>query len=862
MNKNKIITVGLLITIIFLTGVYFITPGASLTGGGTEEYARPGIAYMKGTHYNDIITLPTAPNTTVDIPTGWTITQTYISVSDLVESEDFIVNGTFDAGSGTSSPPWSYGEYDPGNIASGIWVSDQPLSGNKCVYAQIPASSGGTQFQKGTTSYWSASFNVNKGTAINAVLDLWYYADFASNFDRGEFQAYVTVEGHTVWAIGFNEISDAGQRNTWVHLTKNILTDTNGQPVFNLPSDQNISVRVGVRYTSGTATYSGWTSNNRVYYDNVSIILTAQVKAEQLNLTVTDPASGNHSLTSIDYGVASCYFTGVYGPFTAPIFEHAVYKYNSNSSNQINFKNNVTVTVVKTFNTSDVTYSIENTSDTSWLIRFYTDLSFNNEPKGSGPTFYSNYYFNLTFPLDWNVSKIIDPQGYEHIINESNYILYSNSSVKILFVNVSAIGLYGIYSFETSSPNYIRGIFLQVYKQGVGWVNENFFKTGDLIRFTAVISDENGSTPTVEGNTSITIKDPLGNNWPTTSLNVTFVGGLAVTENITVPNGILVGPYLVEFQWSNGYEAGYMITDRIGVQGSASVSVKHPIGQETYILSGSSLLIEVELSDPVTHQPITDARVEYRFSWEPSNIWHQTQAINNRYIATATVPEPQVGEHTIFIRVNHTFYTLTETTTVKINIWQEWYIYLPWGGRILGWLFISYVAFAGLIVAGGFIAWNYYFKYPKIVRKIRGMIKTVRSGRLPKPTGVRDREVLLESLKLATIASALTIQIAEPALEAETVIEPSEKLEASQHPVKEAFKEQTAEVPVKFEEKIEEGPGIVEPELKYYAEELSKLEGLTDEDVKQILNELKDLSEDERRTMLEALKESYSAKKE
>ena len=103
MNKNKILAAAVLIATVFLIGLPAIKPSASLTGGGTEEYTRPGVAYMTGTHYNDIITLPSAPNTTVDIPTGWIITQTNISITDLVESEDFIVNGTFDTGSGTSS---------------------------------------------------------------------------------------------------------------------------------------------------------------------------------------------------------------------------------------------------------------------------------------------------------------------------------------------------------------------------------------------------------------------------------------------------------------------------------------------------------------------------------------------------------------------------------------------------------------------------------------------------------------------------------------------------------------------------------------------------------------------------------------
>ncbi|MEM2109320.1 MAG: hypothetical protein QW327_02405, partial [Candidatus Odinarchaeota archaeon] len=564
--------------------------------------------------------------------------------------------------------------------------------------------------------------------------------------------------------------------------------------------------------------------------------------------------------------VASCSFSGVFGPYTGTIFEQAIYTYSYNSSKPVVFKNNITVTVIKTFNTSYVTYNVENGSAVSWRVRFYTDLSFNNEPKGSNPTFYSNYYFNLTFPLDWDIGKITDPGGYDHSVNETNYILYTNSTAKILFVNVSAIGLYGLYSVEAASPNYLREIYLQVYKPGVGWVNESFFKTGDLIRFAVSISDENSIPPAVPGNASITVKDPRGNNWPGVGLNVSVIGGLAVSDNLTAPSGMLVGSYLVEFHWSNGYEAGCLKTDRFGVQGRALVSVKHPVGQEAYILSGSSLLIEIELSDPVTGQPITDAIVEYRFSWDSAGVWHQTQAISNRYIATAVVPEPQVGEHTILIRVNHTFYTLTAQTTVNINVWQEWYIYLPWGGRILGWLFIAYVAFAGLIAAGGFTAWNYYFKYPKMVRKIRRMMKTVRGGRVPKPTGVRDRASILERVKAASLTPALSIELPEAPTPLEgkvitPVEEPQPIEETPLEPVEERVEEHVVEETAEPEKRVEIVEEALEPELKYYVEELSKLEGLTDKEIQQIIREMKELSEEERETMLEALKESYSSKK-
>lgn len=67
---------------------------------------------------------------------------------------------------------------------------------------------------------------------------------------------------------------------------------------------------------------------------------------------------------------------------------------------------------------------------------------------------------------------------------------------------------------------------------------------------------------------------------------------------------------------------------------------------------------------------------------------------------------------------------------------------------------------------------------------------------------------------------------------------------------------------LEVKEEVESVSETIDMEMKYYEEELRKLEGLTDEEVKQILNEMKEISEDERKIMLEALKESYSAKKE
>ncbi|MHA1409955.1 MAG: hypothetical protein ACTSQY_06570 [Candidatus Odinarchaeia archaeon] len=878
MSKKKI---AILVVSIFAFSLLLtlLPTSATAYGGGNESsFGRPISSYMMGTHYSDSIILPTQPNTTIDLPTGWVIQHTNITVYDLVDSRDFIINGTFDAGSGTSSPPWAYGEVDPGGIASGSWVSGSPQTGNVCVYSQIPASSGGTTFTKGTKSYWNATFTVPRGRVHDAVIDLWYYADFASNFDRGEFRAYIEIEGKTVWSRGFNEIADAGERNTWVHLTLNVFTDTNGQPVFNLPTDQNITVELGVRYTSGTASYTGWTSNNRLYYDNVSVILTAEVNPSQVALAVTDPGSNTHNVASSSYGTGTVDFDGVFGPATQPVFEEIVYAYSSNSSNVISFKNNITAEIKHVWNTSAVTFSVDNGTDVSWTVKLLTELNVDNEPKGTGPTIYSDYCFNLTLPLDWNVLNITDPTGGSHNVNDTNYTLYSNSTNKILVINVDAIGSYGLYTVECSSPNYLNSIQLQVYNSTLGWVNSNYFEAGDTVRFICNISDLSGSPPSSMGTAEISILNPLGSSWPSHSLSVTVnSSGIGVSDAILIQESDLVGPYTVEFRWNNGFEAGILSTSRFGIRGTASVNILSPTTDERYIQSGSSFVIEVALADPVTSNPITDALVLFHLSWEDANSWHNATLAGDKYISSIQVPEGVVGDQSITIKITHDFYSLTAESSIKITVWEEWYIYFPWGGRILGWVFVFYVALAGLVVLGGYSAWNYYFKYPKMVRKIRGMIKAIRKGNIPKEPGVRDRTEIIsdlierdkhildtlgiaeESEVIGEVATAASIEPgAEPGVTAEPITEEFSVSEERPEPVEISETEQAPSEPTT--ETLDETTTLIDDsKLESYRDELRAIGGISEQEINALIEEFKDLPEDEVKRIIDTLKEQYNS---
>ncbi|MHA1754942.1 MAG: hypothetical protein ACTSYR_05455, partial [Candidatus Odinarchaeia archaeon] len=677
MSKRKI---SLIIMSIFVLGLLLALipiPSNSYSGGNEDAFGRPISSYMVGTHYADSITLPTQPNTTIDLPTDWSIQHTNITVYELVDSHDFIINGTFDSGSGTSSPPWSYGEVDPGNLADGSWVSGSPLAGNMCVYAEIPHPGGvWVTYPEGTKAFWSATFTVPRGTIYNAVLDLWYYADFASTFDRDEFRAYAEIEGHIVWSRGLYDIANSGERNTWIHLTLNVFKDINGQPVFNLPSDQNITVEIGIRYASGTANYNFDATNNRIYYDNVSLTLTAEVNPTQIALAVTDPNSNTHNITSSSYGNGTVSFDGVFGPATQPVFEQITYTYSSNSSDIVTFKNNITVEVSHIWETTTVTFSVSNGSDVSWVVKFLTELNVDNEPKGTGPTIYTDYYLNLTLPLDWNVSEITDPTGGSHNANDTNYMLYSNSTNKILVIDVNAIDIYGLYTVDCSSPNYIKSIQLQVYQSGV-WVNSDYFVEGDTVRFIAKISNESGNPPVDLGNGSLQILDPDNHNWPAVELStVVNSSGYIISDNVTISGSDLIGAYTIEFGWNNGYEAGLMSTTQFGKKGPVDFTINYPGASQPYFKAGESFSLEVTLTDSVTGLEVSDAVLQYHASWQASGVWTTIPKLpDGPYsVNIMTSSALNAGVYTLQFRVTHDWYTSDNAPESNISIWRTGHI--------------------------------------------------------------------------------------------------------------------------------------------------------------------------------------------
>ncbi|MFX1486742.1 MAG: hypothetical protein ACFFBS_06590 [Promethearchaeota archaeon] len=859
MKARKYVLMSIFLIIIPL--LLSCRPSFQYSDGGTLAFGREVVEFSKGTNYDQEAAIPTNPSVFVDIPAGWVGNQVFLDVRELADLRDWAINGTFEDGTTYISPPWQYQETnDNADVDDGRW-----LAANQCVYTQLPMQSGGRQFYEDESSYWNETVVIGRGHVLEAELRLSYYAN--DIIDRSEFEAFALIGGEYVWRLDFKTVRDSGLDEQWNNIAQYVDPD-----VFNLSETQYVQIDIGVRYTSGGATYSGWSDLNRVYFDNISLVLRSTVKPSQVDLRVETPDSANYSISTTDYGFGNVTFSGAWGPAAPPLFEQFYFTFLTNTSSPVEVSLKANVTVFAAYNTTSnpAAFEVDHQSNVAWSFSHRTEMSIYDEPRGEGPTKYTDYYFNLTIPSDWYLTSISDPNGISHQPGDENYTLTTLGSKKILTVNSTAIGLYGLYSCQANSKNYVSDAQLQVLTNGT-WMNSSTFSDGDSIRVIAGLLDENGFPPTDLGNATISITDPSDSIWPSAVDMVVNASGIAISDVIVVPDGSLTGPYMINVDWTNGYEAGTILTTDFGKTGLIDVNLLRPTQQEANVEAGGGFWLTVELVDPITGGNVSTAVVQYELSWEPG-VWHNMTKLEGQpYRDQIEVPE-LAGHYTVRIGVIHDFYSVEQEITVTISVWQQWYIF-----GVPGWLFVTIIPIVGLAGALLYVVLNPYIRFPAVVRKIMKMKKDIRKGKIPKQPGVRTRDDIQQSVfdQVTGPADAIVIPrlpTIEPPLE-ETEI-PSE--EAS-HSEKEGRREnQTEDVHTKDigtrneqpkearspTDEVEQVPETDTPEtdqqLEAFREEIESMKGISDSDKETILRELKALPSEVRRKTLDLIKKDVN----
>jgi hypothetical protein len=668
-------------------------PSASYASGPT----RPVSEYALGTRAGQTVGLPSSPNAYIDLGSGWVGNSATVDVTNLWDSRNQAVNGTFDSGSGTSSPPWSFSKYDPPGYPqstfTGTWVNNLPQSGNKTVQCQMPLPSGSITLGGNDRVSWNETILPLRGTVLSASLIFNWYPVVASGFTRSEFIFYATINNTRLvgvgtpfpWEYNLKDVaSNPSVDNHW-----NLASLTIPASAFNLPS-KKISIEIGIMYTSGVATYSGWNSQNIMYIDNVRLILQAYAKPHQVNLKVRPQGYTNTTVSDgVAYGSGTAKNTGFTTSGTS--FPFIFSCGNLTSSNTAGLTCALRVNATRQTTATSTFEGHGSGQNISWSFSFRTYFSGDGQPIGSGPTYYSKYYFNLSIPSDYYIAtaNCTDPNGVFHRTNleANNFTKFLVGSNWILRVNVTRIGSYTgpsnpppsflPYQISAFSSNYVKQVWTQM-KNGAVYTNETKFYPQNWTRFAAYIAGVGG--PITGGTANLTISGPP--TYGASPVVLTTVTGASPSAGYAYflvhwNSTNAAGDYTGEVDWADSLlgEAG-ALTCNYNITHKFFMYFAFP-ANGTDVITANSVLsappTTLKVLDYYTNESLTGVAVRGRAKWESAGVTHvfNYSADNIAYTNITHVPNLPASPPPTWIAANATklFYDKgTANTTINVGV--------------------------------------------------------------------------------------------------------------------------------------------------------------------------------------------------
>jgi hypothetical protein len=622
----------------------------------------------------------------VSLDYNWVGTKLYTTILNLEDQRNWIINGTFRTGTNKTSPPksppWAFYTFsgipsdpdayvDTGNYVSrGQYVN---VSMPWLPLHDIGKAPGSRQYSYDEYVAWNETFTVPRGGITAANLSMAFHPNFAPMLADDDWQVFVQVNSHFVFETGFATISTRNEQNKWDPASFSAMTDVNGSSVFNSPAQQTMTISIGVIYVGP----SGWywdgleDSQNGCYFANVSLALTAYAKPEQLNLKVAAPSPSNKnvSITSpspSSYGAGSGTLTGFQiGP--AGVSQPPYYfSFTSNVSSPASGSFIANATIYASRQKTATATFVQQGSLVNWSISLVT------WPQSSswsiGTTTYTKYYYNVSLPSDWTLTKCIDPNLGAHTINTGPiFSNWTEGSIRILRVNVTYVGYYSNpsnnfnpYVIYATSSNYVNQVWTQIQLSGSTYANSTKFYPQNWTRFVAYIVGPKGAVS--GGIANLTISGPPTYGASPVVLN--FLTGVKPSNGYAYflvywNSTDAAGSYTGEVDWSNNTidEAG-SLTCAFTIYHKFMMSITVP-GQGTAILKGQYLIsppTTVSIVDYYTGAFMT-ATVVGRAEWESAGRWDTFttySASNASYSNQTDVPSSLIVGNQYWLAVNAT----------------------------------------------------------------------------------------------------------------------------------------------------------------------------------------------------------------
>jgi len=503
----------------------------------------------------------------MDLGSGWEGYQLNATINDLYDERNW-VNGTFHGGTDDGNPGttdddsndvlnWTFGEYDvsgdnemSGNYFDGVGDVDGDIT-EDCVELRMwGRTAGNDEWDQNDACWWSSIFNIPRGDVIEGKINLAVYPHTYSGYSDA-FSLQIYLNNVFIYGIGLYSLSILAGGATWVDIELPLNNWLDDPSVFPDPIDStSMNITTQLKRVSSSIVTDVYGTNQRLFVDNVSLIVKAEAKPEQIGLKMN-----NQPISNIDWG------NGAVTQVNTWITTSIAVKFNSTEVTppemggyDVEFKTDLNLFAKKM---NKASHYQPNFYGTSFKVSNDSSVEWESYARVSVPTGYKETNMTIEFPEDVQITWISNAEN-----PNTNILQYcDNSTLGLLEVFNFSETPDGFWWIKGESPNYCTELNIYNGPAAIGpWVLDNTFLSGDYINITGKIESSSLDISGYIENTKakLHIRFPNGTIW-TAKNQIKQVNdiGMAYFDPFQIPNSDTpdyeVGDYQAIITWNNSY---------------------------------------------------------------------------------------------------------------------------------------------------------------------------------------------------------------------------------------------------------------------------------------------------------------------
>ncbi|MFX0010147.1 MAG: hypothetical protein ACFE9R_07525, partial [Candidatus Hermodarchaeota archaeon] len=564
--------------------------------GGAQNVTEFG----EGLFLNNNLNLSRNENASIVVPNDWSAEEIKCDITELYEYDKKWIDSKFD--SDYDSTHWSSFTERPQNVTFG-WYED--LSGsNDSIYIRFEeANEAGNPWTQ-IDSYWRYTLNIPREQIPfeDWIISFNYRVLFSDptwlpGTGGAHHSLFLDLNGQTQ---EFTQLKlDTLENDTWYQ--DNIIPFKAEQYNLFLPGTITLTFEVGF----GNAAINP-TGYLEIYFDNITLQLSTLPKPSDISLNITDLTNDQQQMINDapDPIIGTTTLNNIWIGDVGGKFHYFSFTHKSSGMIIINSQIHSTATSLMRTKTQlgfeGSEFLVDNSSIATWTYYY---------PVNIPGTYSEGYYLNISKPINWNVTQLINPYGSNKINDVLETAGYGNTTL-IIPNNIISNGIWKVIA---KAPNYVDEISI-FKKEDSLWYKNTTFQEYDQLKVNITVNT--ALIPNLETtNASLLIYYPNGTLWYQTS-NSLDINGFAEFSGITLgAENTTIGVYTAQVQWnnldSNMTQIGMKeVTFTIYHDSLLKISNYHA-SNKLMTFSGEYVIIKVNYTDLYTGNGIDNADISY-----------------------------------------------------------------------------------------------------------------------------------------------------------------------------------------------------------------------------------------------------------